>query len=186
MSLIQYNFSWMSFNMFLAVLPIMLGWVFFKINNKILKVIFGISWLIFLPNTVYIFSDLVNFIKQWSQVGLPEKLVFIFQYGVYLPIGLITFILSMYPIEKILATRYLIILNFIIGFGITLGRVERINSWEVLTAPMKVIKACFDIILSPELLLLTILFGLFSNFLYFLFRKSVIRYLKIYLNQIAA
>ncbi|HVF68952.1 MAG TPA: DUF1361 domain-containing protein [Xanthomonadales bacterium] len=184
----------MSVNIFLALLPVILGWIFFVTKNRLMKIIIGLCWLAFLPNSIYVFTDLINLINQWSRVGPSVRLVFIFQYGVLLAIGFVTFILSMYPFEKFLKAskwvkdrggvkRYLIILNFIIGFGITLGRVQRVNSWEVVTAPLNVINSGFKILFTPELVLLTILFGLFSNLLYFLFRKKVIKYFSTYSSQ---
>ncbi|HVF69228.1 MAG TPA: DUF1361 domain-containing protein, partial [Xanthomonadales bacterium] len=68
----------MSVNIFLAVLPVILGWSFFIIKNKVWKIIFGAIWLAFLPNSIYVFTDLINLINQWSRVGPPVRLVFIF------------------------------------------------------------------------------------------------------------
>ncbi|HUQ85895.1 MAG TPA: DUF1361 domain-containing protein [Candidatus Limnocylindrales bacterium] len=187
MHLIQYNFVWMSFNIFLAILPIVLGWIFLFTKNKYLKTIIGFFWLIFLPNSIYLFTDLINLMRQWILVGPFERLVFIFQYSVLIIVGFVTSILALYPLEKFLNTldwvkknggtdRYLIVLNFIIGFGITLGRTERVNSWEIIADPISIVYSTFNIITKPELIILTILFGLFANFFYFLFRKSVVNY----------
>lgn len=195
MHLIAYNFSWMTWNIFLAVLPVGFGWVFFLVKNKIWKIILGLLWLAFLPNSIYLFTDLINLMKQWVRVGTPEKLVLIFQYGILVFVGYITFILCMYPFELYLrkskwvkdkggVDKFLVVLNFIIGFGITLGRVERVNSWEVVAAPLIVIEASFRILFTPELIILTLLFGLFANLFYFLFRRGTIKYFKTYLNQV--
>ncbi len=195
MHLIRYNLVWMTLNIFLAILPVIFGWVFYLLKQKGWKTFFGITWLVFLPNSIYLFTDLINLIKQWSMVGSVEKALLVFQYSILVFVGYVTFIISMYPFELYLkkskwvkdmggAYWILIILNFVIGFGITLGRVERVNSWEVVSSPFSVIDASFRILLTPELLMITVLFGLFSNVFYFLFRQATIRYFNTYLSQV--
>jgi uncharacterized membrane protein len=195
MNLITYNFSWMFFNVILAVIPIFLGWLFLTNKNTIVKWLLGVSWLLFLPNSIYLFTDLINLMRQWGRVGALTQVVFIFQYTTLTFIGLITFILSLYPFEKFLNgnklfeknTQFiLIVLNFVIGFGITLGRVERVHSWHVITAPFSVIAASLRIINSVELLALTLLFGLFANLIYFSSKQYIINYFRTYLNRVGA
>lgn len=187
----------MSFNIFLAVIPVVLGWVFFNFRQKKLRYATAIIWLLFLPNAIYLFTDIINLIWQWGRVGDSERLVLLFQYFVLEIFGFVTFILALYPFEKFISSckwmrirkhtiLLIIILNFIIAFGVTLGRVERVNSWDVLAAPINVVNASLNILFSVELIVLTILFGLFGNFLYFAFRKPLIRYFSTYSNLIGA
>ena len=191
MDLISFNFSWMILNIFLAVIPLIFGWVFYLTKNKILFYLAGIVWLLFVPNTIYLFTDLINLINQWGLTETADKLVLIFQYSVLLIIGFITYILSLYPFElfveknlnrflNLSVIRVLIIFNFIIAFGITLGRVERVNSWDVLMNPLSIVDSSLNIIFSVRLLMLTILFGIFANLLYFTFGGIFIKYIKIY------
>lgn len=195
MNLISYNFSWMFFNIILAIIPIFLGWLFLKSKNIIVKYLLAVCWLLFLPNSIYLFTDIINLMRQWGMAGAFERTVFVFQYSTLTLIGLITFILSLYPFEKFLIEHklfgknsqlFLILLNFIIGFGITLGRVERVHSWHVITAPFSVIDASVRIITSVELLILTFLFGLFANLIYFSSRQAIINFFRTYLNRVAA
>jgi uncharacterized membrane protein len=65
----------------------------------------------------------------------------------------------------------LITVNFFIGFGIVLGRVQRLNSWDIFIDAPKVMYASFQIVSSLELLLLVVFFSAVANALYFLFRK---------------
>jgi uncharacterized membrane protein len=197
MSLIEYNFNWMTFNIFLAIVPVFTGWLLYLAKRRIVQMLYGLIWFVFLPNSIYLFTDLINLINQWNKVGGPERLVFLFQYGILVFFGFITYILALYPFELFLSrfkfhkdsinsTNIIIIINFIIGFGITLGRVERLNSWDLISAPMNVVKSSINIITSYELLILTILFGLFGNFLYFLFKKPLVKLISIYLSQFGA
>lgn len=192
MSILAFNFSWMGFNTFLAFLPLILGWLFYLTKNRIIKYVFGFLWLIFVPNSIYLFTDLIHFLRQWSLVGGLEKMTLVFQYSFLLFVGLFTFILSIYPIEKYTneyfkkswRLKFLIALNFLIGFGMTLGRVERANSWHIVSMPLTVLESVVSIISSVQLLFLAILLGLFANFLYFLFRDPVVKYVNTYVAPI--
>jgi len=62
--------------------------------------------------------------------------------------------------------------NFFLGLGIVLGRVQRINSWDVIVDIPKVIGASLSIFNSLELILFVLFFGVFANVYYFIWRKS--------------
>lgn len=192
MQLLVFNFFWMTFNVILALIAVMLGQIGLKTKNKLFKSLVFIAWLVFLPNTIYLFTDLINLIHQWGKLNFYQTIVLIFQYLVLQIFGFVTFILALYPFEKSLRLLkinkqkidlYLIALNLLVAFGITLGRVERINSWDVLEHPLKVLFASIHILSSFDLLGLTILFAAFSNISYFLLRKPVLKCISIYLSQ---
>jgi uncharacterized membrane protein len=192
MPIILFNDSWMAFNSMLAVLAVLLGYFFIRTPNPTLKVIFGISWLLFLPNTIYLFTDLQHLVIQWGQVTPELKIVLLLQYAVLQVIGVITFILAFHPYEKIIALfeplkkkrlQAIIAFNFLIAFGMVLGRVERINSWEAITKPVGVLASAFHVITSMQLLGLTVLFGLVCNLIYFLFRDPIMHAIRKYLKR---
>lgn len=192
MSLLIFNFFWMTFNIILALIAVVLGQIGLKIKNKIHKSFVFIVWLVFLPNTIYLFTDLINLIHQWGTLNFYQTIVLIIQYGILEVFGFVTFVLALYPFEKSLRLLkinkqridlYLIALNLLVAFGITLGRVERINSWDVLEHPLKVFFASIHILSSFDLLGLTVLFAAFSNLSYFLLRKPVMKYFSTYLSQ---
>jgi uncharacterized membrane protein len=184
MPILVYNASWMTFNILLAILAVLLGYLFLQTKYKSLKLISGCLWLLFLPNTIYLFTDLMHIIHQWGLVPTSLRGVLILQFAFLEVVGFVTFILAFRPFEKIMemfnlhARRKMIVIilfNFLIGFGMVLGRVERINSWEVLTQIEKVFAAIITVFTSLELLGLTLLFGLLCNFSYFLFRDPIFR-----------
>ncbi|HWY78937.1 MAG TPA: DUF1361 domain-containing protein [Candidatus Sulfotelmatobacter sp.] len=190
MPIIDYNISWMIYNCFLALLAVVFGFLSFEMKNKIFLVFFVIIWLLFLPNTIYIFTDLEHLIFQWKYVHMPLLLIVILQYIVLEIVGITTFLLAFLPFEKGIKTSTLfkkrktgviITFNFLIAFGMVLGRVERINSWEVFTSPIKVIASAMHVLTTLDLIGLTILFGLFCNFIYFLLRDPFLKLVKEYL-----
>lgn len=174
----------MTFNILLAIIPVAAGWLFYIEKGKFLKCLYGLVWFFFLPNTIYLFTDLIHFFDDWVRVSGFTKIFVTLQYLLLILTGFITFVLAFYPFEKIIRQspwrrkrlRILSLLNFLIGFGIVLGRIERINSWDIITAPQKVLQAVVNIFNSAEATFLVILFGLFANFFYLLFKEPIISY----------
>lgn len=183
MPLILFNVKWMVLNAMLAILPVLLGHFFLNAKAKSLKIFFGLFWVLFLPNTVYVFTDLKHILYQWQQVDMLAQFFLLLQYMILEFIGLVTFILAFHPAERVVEqvahlkkrrVSLIIAFNFLVAFGMVLGRVERLNSWELFTQPMKVIGSAWHVLTSLDLLGLTILFGLFCNFVYFLFHETVL------------
>lgn len=178
MNIIIYNSYWMLFNVFLAVLPIIFGWIMYTAKSKLLKAAAGLLWILFIPNSIYIFTDIAHLPKDLMSVD-KSLIIFVFiQYAILLSIGAVTFILGMYPFKKLLTkvknknVRYnrhiiLILANLFIGFAIVLGRFQQTNSWEVFSNIQKVISNSVYVFTSYKLLSITILFGIISNIIYF-------------------
>lgn len=187
MSIFLYNFGWMSFNTFLAVIPVVFGYLMLKSKNNSLRLIFFLIWFVFVPNTIYIVTDLVDLPEQWIIAHLAEKLLLILQYSILEIIGVITFLVAMYFFEKFLlgifknikTVGFLIFFtNILIAFGVILGRIHRVNSWEVITNPMFVVNSSLFILSSIEQMTMVFIFGLFGYLLYELLKEKVSFYLK--------
>jgi uncharacterized membrane protein len=180
MDIFAFNLSWMTYNLYLAVLPVIFAWFLFKMPNKFFTAIVGFLWLLYLPNTVYVFTDLHHLVEQWPGVNAIGKAILILQYTILEVIGLICFLIAFYPLEKILKQYRLaekqiiysvVMMNFLIGFALVVGKFERVNSWDVLLNPMFVVTSTIQVLSSYQMVGLIILFSLFSNFFYFLFRE---------------
>jgi uncharacterized membrane protein len=125
-------------NSILALIPVLFGWLMIKTKHQFLQVAWALIWFSFLPNTLYILTDLRYLPSQWNDVTNVSKPGLAVQYGMYELLGVSSFLLALYPLEKyLLHSRWrenlwipallLIVLNFFIGFGIVLGRVQRLN-----------------------------------------------------------
>lgn len=191
MEILSFNISWMAFNIFLALVAAIAGRLIFKLSSTPLIVIVSVVWFAFLPNTIYVLTDFQHLIAQWNQLNSVElRILLLFEYALLFLSGLILYIVSYYPAEiflkrifskhyKFLSKIFLVLLNYLIGFGIVLGRIERVNSWWIITQTHNVILSVFTILRSPEQLILAVLFGMFANYFYFSFRKPVLNALKI-------
>jgi uncharacterized membrane protein len=180
MDIFAFNLSWMTYNLYLAVLPVIFAWFLFRMPNKIFTIIVGFLWLLYLPNTVYVFTDLHHLVEQWPGVDTIGKVILIIQYTILEVLGLICFLIAFYPVEKILKQLRLterqiiyglIGMNFLMGYALVVGKFERVNSWDVFLNPGFVISSTIQVLSSYQMVGLIILFSLFSNFFYFLFRE---------------
>jgi len=173
----------MGWNILLALIPPIFGWLVFITRQKVLKVAFALIWFFFLPNTLYLITDFPHIIWQWHHMHHAGQIALALQYLILVLIGLATFLLALYPVEKTLLRSsrikkkslvplFIIMTNFFIGLGIVLGRVQRINSWDIVVNIPTVIGASLSIFNSLELILFVVSLGVFANVYYFVCRKS--------------
>lgn len=168
----------MTYNTLLALIPVLLGRLFYRVKWSFMEIILFLCWLFFVPNTIYLFTDILHFIDQIKVFNLFGVAVLAVQYAILFIAGFLTYVLSLYPVEKKLklSTLPIVGINFLIGFGVVLGRVYRLNSWDILIEIKNVISTVAQTINSPDMLMLSVLFGLFANFMYFLVRKNLTKF----------
>lgn len=163
-----------------AVLAVVCGFLYLKTNWVYLKVVWGILWLLLIPNTAYLFIDIERITLHWSAVSTMMRVALVLEYVCLEIIGLVTFLLAMLPFESMIRARHFSqkqqilassLFNFLIGFGMVLGRTGYTNSYVVFTQPTKVFLAVITIVISPHLLGLTIFCGVFCNSVYVIFRN---------------
>ena len=179
------NSIWMTYNLCLGLIAVIVGWLAIKKSYFWLRIIFSFVWLLFIPNTLYILTDLIHLFKQLNMVGDGVKSLLVLQYELLIVLAIMLFICGLYPFEefltKILPKRKylilaLIIINFVIGFGVVLGRVEQVNSWEVITYTNKVVEASIRVLTSFRSMMLAIFFGIMGNIIYFALKTRVLKY----------
>lgn len=137
----QWLFAWMGWNLFLALVPYLLtrtairrpAWIE---NNRLFAILFTV-WLVFLPNSFYIITDLFH-LENRKAVPFWYDLALIFSFawnGILLGVASLrqmeSFIQSKWPQVKEWQFVYPIMaLN---AFGVYIGRYLRYNSWDVVT-----------------------------------------------------
>lgn len=172
------NLYWMAFNANLAFLAVLFGLMMLKTKRKWAKWLFFILWTLFTPNTLYILTDVYHFSQQFGKVTGLDSIYLVVQYIFLIPFGLVSYVYAMEPFEKLLSTinttiinhyaRYIVFFtNFIIAFGIVIGRVQRTNSWEVFTNTVSVFHDSVRTISSLDLMIVVIVVGIFANCIYF-------------------
>jgi uncharacterized membrane protein len=177
-SIFQFFLVW---NLFLAFVP------YFFISclkthislqkSKIKTLLFVFAWLLFLPNSFYLLTDLVHLAQSGSHLFWFDLVVF----SSYALIGFAIGIISLLEFENIIKnyTSPLIVkltiplICFLCGIGIYLGRILRYNSWDILSNPVELFQDLLTSLLSPHSLLFSSFFGAYIYLFYFL--KKIIQ-----------
>jgi uncharacterized membrane protein len=125
------NFYWMAFNCFLACVAIFFGICMMKSKHWFLRFFNTFLWLLFIPNTIYLFTDIIHIPEQWSELGTGFRFILLFQYIFLVIFGAASFVISMQLFEKTyfkkkkIKHEYALLVgtNFLIGFGLVSGQV---------------------------------------------------------------
>jgi uncharacterized membrane protein len=166
------TYGFLIWNLFLAWMPLLFSQVLLHhiaTAKKWKSILLFSAWLAFFPNAPYIISDFMhlapkNNIPLWFDILLLISFAWT---------GLILGILSLLDVHEALLnylsskTTWLamICILFLSAYGIYLGRFIRLNSWEVATDPLYVLKQIFYSISNPaslpRVLGVTLGFGIF-------------------------
>jgi len=181
------HFSWILWNLFLAAIPVALGYAAAGIGRQItwrrpwlwlaLAPLLAL-WLIFLPNSCYLFTEPRHLFDAMERYGLWTRarhdpgaaMGLALRAGVallYSSAGALTFALSIRPIKAWVRslgfpTAWGVLPFFmLVSLGVYLGLVVRYNSWDLLTRPGKVLETVAKLTDRPLLVATVVLFGLF-------------------------
>jgi uncharacterized membrane protein len=152
----RYLFISMIWNLFLAFIPYALSnWISNKINrnSKLSFIISTLIWLLFIPNSFYIITDLFHLNKNGpSPVWYDLALLFSFAWN-----GLLFGIISVRQMERMFEQffnkRFDLLFVYPVmalnAFGIYLGRYLRFNSWDVVSNPVLLLRDVYYLIVHP-------------------------------------
>lgn len=142
--------SWLFWNLFLAILPVLFAMsaqlIFHKTQKWNIFILFlSALWLLFLPNACYMVTDLIYLdsslfigadgtylpvLSSWIQLFYIASSVFL-----ALTCGLFSthVIAEILPFKKKMLHRFWIIaISLLNGYGVYIGRFLRLNSWDIL------------------------------------------------------
>jgi uncharacterized membrane protein len=184
------NINWMSLNILLACLGVLFGLIFIYFKSWYLKIPMFILWLLFIPNTIYLVTDLQHFSRQFYAATTPlEEIALFIEYIFLFIFGLVTYLFGMYPLQKIfpifrrrqnpLFIPVVIIFNILISFGVALGKIERTHSLYIFTQPSRVFDDIMTLLARENAILVICLFALLCNIVFFSFYAIVVKLLKI-------
>ena len=168
-------------NLFLAIIPYFISsYIIVKSKQKksnLLLVISFICWLLFLPNSFYIITDLVHIVS-------PTGTLFYLDLIIICSFATIGFLLGLLSLDhfKILLhskkltkyTTYIILFVCLLcGFGIYLGRILRYNSWNIISNPFQLFLDIITVAVTLKSILFSILFGTFIYLSYLLKQTKI-------------
>jgi len=158
-------------NLFLAWIPLFFALVARRLKYKRYTSLFFVGcWLLFFPNAPYIITDLVHL------QSLDQNLWWYDSLGIFMAAftGLLIGIYSIQIIHNLLnsfynrAVSWLLIFGSMLlsGFGIYLGRFSRLNSWDIISNPLYLVKICIRDLQNPLAMKTTLLFGFVLSVIY--------------------
>lgn len=150
-------FFFLPWNLFLAFIPFAITqWLSSRVDwiessPKFLVLFF--VWLLFIPNSFYIITDLFHLgkggdVPRWYDLAL----IFSFAWN-----GLLLGVLSVRRMEQMICARFTFLngLWFVIpimglnALGIYIGRYLRYNSWDIITDPISLISDILYLVIHP-------------------------------------
>ncbi len=152
-----------------AKLPGLLWWPFFAV------------FVLFLPNAPYVLTDVIHFVaKVRGTPPLPiwAMSVLLFEYILYFLFGMQCFTLSIMLWDNVLKRRGFkwmilpmeLLLIAASSFAIYLGRIDRLNSWDVVTDPHGLLDHALRDATMPKPLELTVIFFVAVTVIHFLLK----------------
>lgn len=157
--------AWTLWNLFLATLPIPFGVVVARrlregsgtSARRAGTVALALAGLLLLPNAPYLLTEIRHFVLDAPFRDLtaraahdPAALRLSALWGAlfvgYGAVGLVAYVLAVRPAEGALVargvsrTRFRLLLTPTVALGVWLGLVPRLNSWDVLTRPGRVLR----------------------------------------------
>lgn len=151
------SYLFLPWNLFLAFIPWGITHLINRepsiLANKFLLVLLLGAWLLFIPNSFYIITDLFHLTRFRSAPAWYDLLmIFSFAWN-----GILFGIISLKRVEKIVmiarGKNFSFLLVFAVmwlsAFGIYIGRFLRYNSWDILTNPFSLAGEIVDMIIHP-------------------------------------
>lgn len=153
----HWRFAWLTWNLFLALVPYLI--TRFAIQQPALMqkrwklALIFISWLLFIPNSFYIITDLFHLeISQRIPLWFDLALIFSFAWN-----GILLGVVSTRQMEKIVRRSFpaiqewqfvypMMLLN---AFGVYIGRYLRYNSWDIIANPFQLTEDIFYLLFHP-------------------------------------
>jgi len=120
---------------------------------RALSLPFAAVWLAFLPNAPYMATDLIH-LEPRPQIPFWYDQTMIVAFGVTgVALGLFSMLLMHEVVEReggrVLGWAFVSAATVLAAFGIYLGRVERLNSWELFSRPAAVLKEAAGFLANP-------------------------------------
>jgi uncharacterized membrane protein len=168
LQILRMNWSWMTWNLFLALIPLILSvWLFrSRRGGSWLWWIGLVAFYAFLPNAPYLLTDVIHLIDNIRQIQSIWiiTLVLIPTYILVIFAGFEAYVISLinfgYYLHRISKTQWILgvelITHALCALGIYWGRFVRFNSWDLITQPDTLLTKGVEEILGKQPLLIII------------------------------
>ena len=148
---VRANGVWMTVNLLLAALPFALALLLFVPGRpRTVAWWLGLgTFVLFLPNAPYVLTDVIHLSGQVRRTGSTLHTgLLVFEYAAFMAVGLALYGGCLFLLRRRLQADGLerwrwpaeLVLHALCSVGIFLGRVLRLNSWDVVTRPGTVLR----------------------------------------------
>lgn len=155
----DYAFSYLPWNLMLAWLSLFVTlWLERTLHRTFWSSWYALTitmlWLVLLPNTFYMISDLVHL----QEVGRVDLLYDVVMFFSFIANGVLLGFLSLFIVHRELlqrlkgrmATTFIATIILICSFAIYVGRELRWNTWDIITNPSSLLFDVSDRVLNPH------------------------------------
>lgn len=170
---VDFSLDW---NLFLSWIPLLVAFV----ANIIARLFPGarwpvallsLVWLLYFPNAPYMITDLVHLSVDYARDITWHDVIMLFYYA---EVSLFNGLVSMYWIhrswQRVFTRKWGNILLFgslpLAGLGVYLGRIRRLNSWDLWHNPKQLVGNVLSALTDQTALILSIEFALLLGMLY--------------------
>jgi uncharacterized membrane protein len=164
------KFRFLAWNLALALVPAFAAAAMLHADRRgarVATVAWGAMWLLFLPNAPYLITDLVHLMPRppvpyWFDIAV---------FATFAGAGMLAAFSSLQDVQHVVRRRFgrvaswtvVTLAAFAAGFGIELGRMQRWNSWDLLTQPTDLLAVVggrlFEPWMHPRAMVVTFVYG---------------------------
>ncbi|HEX2924127.1 MAG TPA: DUF1361 domain-containing protein [Chloroflexota bacterium] len=169
-------FGWVTWNLFLAAVPVglahLLCWAGRRSQKRPLYAplawLAGLLWIVFLPNTCYLLTEWRHFLgmldsrdmyvlSQFNRGITAKLMIYTVFYFCYSGAGMLAFALAIRPVHRLFRELgatvwvYGAALFLLVSLGVYLGLVPRFNSWNLVNRPDQIWQTIAHVAHRPKL-----------------------------------
>jgi uncharacterized membrane protein len=161
--------GFMLWNLFLAAVPAVLALALFPTSAQrgvAWWLGFG-AWVLFLPNAPYLLTDVVHMVHDIKHASSDTwAYAVIMTYGALFAFGLVSYALSLELFRRFLhravqprfVAPAILLVHALCVLAMYLGRFIRLNSWDVIVAPERVVSSVLHVPRPTTVVVLAVMF----------------------------
>ncbi len=170
---VDFSLDW---NLFLSWIPLIIAFLADNLTKRfghipLVLTLLSVAWLLFFPNAPYMITDLAHLTVDYQRDLTWHDTIMLFSYA---EVSLFNGLVSLYWIhrswrrvfERKHANALLLISLPLAGFGVYLGRVRRMNSWDIIHEPKAIIDHLIGSLVDRTAWVLAMEIGMLLGILY--------------------
>lgn len=177
------SYVFLAWNLLLAYVPLLIAnWLSrhqVVLRNKVTLILSISAWLLFMPNSFYILTDLFHLqTMEGNRPWFDLTLILSFAWN-----GILFGIISIWKMEMLLkrtkgrftSALLIFMVMWLSAFGVYIGRFLRFNSWDIIFNPFPLLTEIVEMIINPydykSAWAMSACFACFISILYYTMKK---------------